>query len=90
MIIFALCSGEFHVVELVAAGKNMTMRVDSGSPRTIINDGAHQFMELEEPLYLGGLPANVKDSAFKKWHIRNTVSFNGIHLDVSFSSAFDT
>lgn len=78
----ALCcccclAGEFHVVELVAAGKNMTMRVDNGAPRTIINDGEHQFMEINEPLYLGGLPASVKDSAFKKWHVRNTVSFNG-------------
>jgi len=53
------------------------MRVDAGSPRTIINEGTHQFMELEEPLYLGGLPASVKESAVKKWHIRNTSSFSG-------------
>jgi Laminin G domain len=69
----------------VAAGKNMTMKVDSGTPRTIINDGEHQFMDLEEPLYLGGLPASVKDSAFKKWHIRNTVSFNGILIQRTIS-----
>jgi len=66
------------VVELIAAGKNMTMRVDAGAARTIINDGQHQFMELDEqPLYLGGLPASVRDSAKKKYHVRNTDSFNG-------------
>ena len=65
------------MVELIAAGKNMTMRVDGGTPRTIINDGERQFMELEEPLYLGGLPASVRDSAKKKYHVRNTDSFNG-------------
>ena len=65
------------MVELIAAGKNMTMRVDGGATRTIINDGDHQFMELEEPLYLGGLPASVRDSAKKKYHVRNTDSFNG-------------
>jgi len=64
-------------VELIAAGKNMTMRVDGGAARTIINDGEHQFMELEEPLYLGGLPASVRESAKKKYHVRNTDSFNG-------------
>ena len=70
-------AGAWHVVELIAAGKNMTMRVDGGAARTIINDGEHQFMELEEPLYLGGLPASVRDSAKKKYHVRNTDSFNG-------------
>jgi len=69
--------GGWHLVELIAAGKNMTMRVDGGAARTIINDGEHQFMELEEPLYLGGLPASVRDSAKKKYHVRNTDSFNG-------------
>ena len=70
-------TGAWHLVELIAAGKNMTMRVDGGVTRTIINDGEHQFMELEEPLYLGGLPASVRDSAKKKYHVRNTDSFNG-------------
>jgi len=71
-------AGAWHVVELIAAGKNMTMRVDAGAARTIINDGQHQFMELDEqPLYLGGLPASVRDSAKKKYHVRNTDSFNG-------------
>ena len=74
-----LSSGAWHLVELIAAGKNMTMRVDGGTARTIINDGEHQFMELEEPLYLGGLPASVRDSAKKKYHVRNTDSFNGKH-----------
>jgi len=66
------------VVELLTSGKNMTMRVDGGPARTIINEGDQEFMELvDEPLYLGGLPSGIKDAAFKKWHIRNTVSFNG-------------
>ena len=70
-------------MELIGAGKNMTMRVDGGAPRTIINDGDEQFMELDEPLYLGGLPASVRDSAKKKYHVRNTDSFNGCLLYTS-------
>jgi len=76
-VCLCLTTGAWHVVELIAAGKNMTMRVDGGAARTIINDGQHQFMEIEEPLYLGGLPASVRDSAKKKYHVRNTDSFNG-------------
>src|SRR5579864_9543351 len=64
--------GEIHQVELLTAGKNMTMRVDGGQSRTILNEGAQLFMVQEnEPLYLGGLPAGIKDAALKKWHIRN-------------------
>jgi len=74
-----LLTGEWHVVELMAAGRNMTMRVDGGAARTIINDGdQHQFSELsEQPLYLGGLPASRRTAAKKKYHVRNTDSFNG-------------
>ena len=82
-----LLTGAWHLVELIAAGKNMTMRVDGGAARTIINDGEHQFMELEEPLYLGGLPASVRDSAKKKYHVRNTDSFNGKTSSSSSSSS---
>lgn len=73
--------GKVHVVELLTSGKNMTMRVDGGLSRTIINEGELEFMELEEPLYLGGLPAGLKEAALKKWHFRNTVSFNGMSVN---------
>ena len=81
-------TGAWHLVELIAAGKNMTMRVDGGTARTIINDGERQFMELEEPLYLGGLPASVRDSAKKKYHVRNADSFNGKRRRLMCSTSF--
>ena len=58
-------------------GKNLTMRIDGGLPRTIINEGERQYMESDQPMYVGGLPLDVSDSADKKWHIRNTASING-------------
>lgn len=70
--------GNLQTIELLTAGKNVTMRVNGGQPRTIINEGEQQFMETEQPLYLGGLPTGIKESALKKWHIRNAVSFNGM------------
>ena len=72
-----ISDGQPHTIELLLTGKNLTMVIDGGLPRTIINEGDRTQMELDEPLYVGGLPADVKDGAFKKWHIRNTDSFAG-------------
>jgi slit protein 2 len=58
-------------------GKNFTMRVDNGRWRTIINEGSVEKMVFQRPLYVGGIPEEVKDGAFKKWHVRNKDSFIG-------------
>ncbi len=68
-----------HVIELLIAGKNFSMRIDGGQTRTIINEGERRSLDLGEPLYLGGLPGETRDGAFKKWHIRNTASFSGMY-----------
>jgi slit protein 2 len=87
--------GEFHVIELLMSGKNLTMRIDapSGLPRTIINDGDRTHMASTHPLFLGGLGAEVQDAAVKKWHIRNPASFNGCFKKVIINNRqldFDT
>ena len=69
--------GVLHTLELLMTGKNLTMRIDRGMARTIMNEGERRKLESSEPLHLGGVPPTVKDSAFKKWHIRNTHSFKG-------------
>jgi len=72
-----ISDGQQHTIELLLNGKNLTMVIDGGSSRTIINEGDRTEMEMDEPMYVGGLPADVKDGAFKKWHIRDTDSFIG-------------
>ncbi|KAI0220854.1 Protein slit [Lamellibrachia satsuma] len=74
--------GALHTLELLMKGKNLTMRIDGGTARTIVNEGEKKKLESTEPLHLGGVPTNVKDSAFKKWHIRNTQSFKGCFQQV--------
>jgi len=69
--------GDFHTVELLMMGKNLTMRIDDGIATTIINEGEREYMDSSQPLYIGGLPDEVKDSALKKWHIRKTTSVIG-------------
>ena len=65
------------IIVTMTPGKNLTMRIDAGQSRTIMNEGSRQHMNSDEHLYLGGLPADVRDSALKKWHIRKITSFHG-------------
>lgn len=64
-------------IELLTSGKNMTMIINGGQPKTIMNEGEKQHMTVDEPLYLGGLPSSIRESAVDKWHIRNPISFHG-------------
>ena len=59
-------------------GKNFTMRIDGGVSQTIINEGDRERLEVSDPLYFGGVPPDLKDSAYRKWHIRHTESFGGM------------
>ena len=58
-------------------GKNFTMRIDGGVSQTIVNEGDRERLEVSDPLYFGGVPPDLKDSAYRKWHIRHTESFGG-------------
>ena len=69
--------GQYHTLELLIIKKNFTMRIDGGMSRTIINEGEKEYMDVTDPLYFGGLPANLQTNVFKKWHVRDGVSFNG-------------
>lgn len=69
--------GKYHVVELLAIKKNFTMRVNRGMARSIINEGAQEYLRLTTPLYIGGIPPEPGQNAFTQWHLRNLTSFNG-------------
>ncbi|KAG6461521.1 hypothetical protein O3G_MSEX012680 [Manduca sexta] len=69
--------GNYHKAELIAIKKNFTLRVDDGPARSIINEGSKEYLRLERPMYLGGVPEDVAKEAFSKWHLRNITSFKG-------------
>ncbi|KAL0853154.1 hypothetical protein ABMA27_012914 [Loxostege sticticalis] len=69
--------GDYHKVELLAVKKNFTLRVDEGPARSIINEGSKEYLRLDSPMYLGGLPEDVAKVAFGRWHLRNVTSFKG-------------
>lgn len=74
--------GKYHMVELLAIKKNFTLRVDRGLARSIINEGSKDFLKLVTPLFLGGLPIESGQQAFKNWHLRNLTSFKGCMKEV--------
>ncbi|CAH0730501.1 unnamed protein product, partial [Brenthis ino] len=69
--------GNYHKAELIAVKKNFTLRVDDGPARSIINEGSNEYLRLERPMFVGGVPADVAKHAFSKWHLRNITSFKG-------------
>ena len=66
-----------HAVELLLDGKNLTMRVDGGLARSLINLGSQDVLTVASPTYLGGLPEQVGEAALARWHIRNSTSLRG-------------
>ncbi|XP_059055035.1 protein slit [Achroia grisella] len=69
--------GNYHKAELLAVKKNFTLRVDDGPARSIINEGSKEYLRVERPMYLGGVPEDIAKDAFSKWHLRNITSFKG-------------
>ncbi|CAB3224476.1 unnamed protein product [Arctia plantaginis] len=69
--------GNYHKAELIAIKKNFTLKVDDGPARSIINEGTKEYLRLERPMYLGGVPEDIAKEAFSKWHLRNITSFKG-------------
>ncbi|XP_073964399.1 protein slit-like [Choristoneura fumiferana] len=69
--------GSYHKAELLAVKKNFTLRVDDGPARSIINEGNKEYLRLERPMFIGGVPEDVARDAFSKWHLRNITSFKG-------------
>ena len=77
-----VADGKYHVVELLAIKKNFTLRVNRGLARSIINEGSKDFLKLSTPLFLGGLPTEPGQQAYKNWHLRNLTSFKGCMKEV--------
>lgn len=69
--------GKPHMAELVAIKKNFTLRVDRGQARSIINEGTREYLKLNTPMYVGGITAEVANTAFSQFHLRNVTSFQG-------------
>ncbi len=67
----------FHNIELLSVRKNFTLRVDGGIARSIVNEGANEFLQVSRPLYIAGLPEHAGIEAIKQWHLRNITSFKG-------------
>ena len=72
----------YHMVELLAIKKNFTLRVDRGLARSIINEGSKEYLKLNTPMFLGGLPTEPAQQAYKQWHLRNLTSFKGCMKEV--------
>lgn len=74
--------GRYHMVELLAIKKNFTLRVDRGLARSMINEGAKDYLKLTTSMFLGGLPPEPGQMAFNNWHLRNLTSFKGCMKEV--------
>lgn len=77
-----------HKLELLVHQHNFTMRVDGGFPRTVINQGSNQYLDVDGDLYLGGLPHDISQRAMDKFHIRDGSSFKGksfLFLEIDFA-----
>jgi hypothetical protein len=68
---------EPHAVELLLEGKNLTMRIDGGLSRSLINNGPKEKLSVSRSTFLGGLPRDAGESAIGQWHLRNTTSLKG-------------
>jgi hypothetical protein len=66
-----------HAVELLLEGKNLTMRIDGGLSRSLINNGPKDKLSITRSTFLGGLPRDAGESAIGQWHLRNSTSLKG-------------
>lgn len=66
-----------HIVELLSERQNFTLRVDSGISRSMVNAGDQEYLDVDTPLFLGGVPPDVGRHAHAHWHLRNSTSFRG-------------
>ncbi|XP_047472308.1 protein slit-like isoform X1 [Penaeus chinensis] len=78
MFSYELVSDESeHTVELLSERQNFTLRVDGGVARSMVNAGDLEYLEVDTPLFLGGVPPDVARHAQAQWHLRNSTSFQG-------------
>ncbi|CAG0919788.1 unnamed protein product [Notodromas monacha] len=71
-----VADGTVHRIELLAVKQNFTLKVDSGLARTIINNGEKEYLDVNVPLYIGGVPPEIGRKATASFHLRNATSLN--------------
>ena len=71
-----------HAVQLLLDNRNLTMRIDGGVSRSVLNDGVEDRLDSGRPVYLAGLPGDVGETALGLWHLRNSTSMRGCLLSV--------
>ena len=76
--------GNWHRLEIVMVKQNLTMRIDDGERRKIVNDGAIEFLSVASPLFIGGLPKDAASNAMSQWHVQDTQSFQGRSLGLAY------
>ena len=72
-----LNNGEFHTLRLLLHKRNVSMSIDAGPWQTKTNAGENEYLDLDTPLYIGGLPVREQNFAVNQWHLRNKTSFKG-------------
>ena len=66
-----------HRVELICAQRNLSMVVDGGMMKTIVNAGPKESLEVSTPLFIGGIPPETANRAVRHHHLRNSTSLRG-------------
>lgn len=51
--------GNFHVVELVASDQTLSLSIDGGPSKSINSISKQSTLNIDSPLYLGGMDPNV-------------------------------
>lgn len=69
-----------HAVQMLLHGRNLTMQIDGGVSRSVLNDGAKDRLRVSRALYVGGVPSKVGEQALGLWHLRNSTSLKGCLL----------
>lgn len=66
-----------HVIEMLLDRKNFTLRVDGGNSRMVSNQGEGNYLNVEDDVYLGGIPHSKGEEARRKYHLRHKSGFRG-------------
>ncbi|XP_075947973.1 slit homolog 2 protein isoform X1 [Anarhichas minor] len=74
--------GSFHAVELVASDQTLSLSIDGGPPKSINSISKESTLNIDSPLYLGGMPerASASGGLSSLQHSsggRNGTSFHG-------------
>uniref|UniRef100_UPI00398EF0D9 slit homolog 2 protein isoform X1 n=1 Tax=Pristiophorus japonicus TaxID=55135 RepID=UPI00398EF0D9 len=69
--------GNFHSLELVAADQMLSLAIDGGNPKSINNLARQSTLNVDSPLYVGGMPTKTNVAALRQGPGQNGTSFHG-------------